>query len=589
MEIQRGMRDKLEKYMDTTKLIEVKLNIVGNAVYDFSCFGVDADNKLSDDRYMVFYNQTKSPNGEIEYIAGNNCAVFKVMTNSIPASVQRLVFTASIDGIGTMGEIAAHTISIGNSGSPALTANFAGTVFNNEKAIISIELYRKNEWRFSVTASGFNGGIQDLLHYFGGTEVEEAVLTAPPVSETKPEKSEPAPEPSAPPTPPPVPSAPPTPPPAPSAPPTPSTPPTPPPAPQAPPQPEPPKNNFGQPQPNFGQPQPNFGQPNPQFGQPQPNFGMPQPNFGQPQPNFGQPNPQFGQPPFGQPAPPPIGMQNPGYGYGGHTKQPNPQFGQPPFGGAPVPPPPMGGQPPQFGGAPVPPPPSNRVSLEKKLSKNPELVSLAKPIMVQLEKKNLNNVTARVGLVMDITGSMHSAYKNGIVQEIVNKILPLAVQFDDDGQLDFWYYAKTFEHRPAVDLSNYHTAVPDNWKELMNKLGGTNNEPEVMRDVIEFYRGSHQPVYIIFITDGGMARKGDIQVLMKQASEMPLFWQFVGVDGSNYGLLEKLDDLEGRFVDNADFFALDDFRAVSNDELYSRLLNEFPVWLNEVRRLGLIR
>lgn len=483
MEIQRGMRDKLEKYMDTTKMIEVKLNIVGNAVYDFSCFGVDADNQLSDDRYMVFYNQTKSPNGEIEYVAGNNCAVFKVMTNSIPASIQRLVFTASIDGIGTMGEIAAHTISVGNTGTPSLTANFAGTVFNNEKAIISIELYRKNEWRFSVTASGFNGGIQDLLHYFGGTEVEEAVLTAPQA----------APEP-----------------------PTPPTPPTPPPAPtpSAPPQPE------------------------------------------QPQPPFGQPQPQFG--------------------------------------GQPVPPPPMGGQPPQFSGAPVPPPPappapSNKVSLEKKLSKAPALVSLAKPIMVQLEKKNLTNTVARVGLVMDITGSMYMAYKSGIVQDIVNKILPLAVQFDDDGQLDFWYYAQTFAHRPAVDLGNYTSAVPDNWKEVMNELGGTNNEPEVIKNIIEFYRGSSQPVYIIFITDGGMAKKGEIKKLMKQASEMPIFWQFVGVEGSNYGILENLDELEGRYVDNAGFFAMDDYRAVSNDELYDRLLSEFPVWLNEAKRLGLVR
>ena len=555
MEIQRGMRDKLEKYMDTTKMIEVKLNIVGNAVYDFSCFGVDADNQLSDDRYMVFYNQTKSPNGEIEYVAGNNCAVFKVMTNSIPASIQRLVFTTSIDGIGTMGEIAAHTISVGNTGTPSLTANFAGTVFNNEKAIISIELYRKNEWRFSVTASGFNGGIQDLLHYFGGTEVEEAVLTAPQA----------APEP-----------------------PTPPTPPTPPPAPtpSAPPQPE-------QPQPPFGQPQPQFGQPQPQFGQPQPQFGQPQPQFGQPQPQFGQPQPQFGQP-----TPPP--MPNQGYGYGGHTRQPMPFGGQPPygqppqFGGQPVPPPPMGGQPPQFSGAPVPPPPappapSNKVSLEKKLSKAPALVSLAKPIMVQLEKKNLTNTVARVGLVMDITGSMYMAYKSGIVQDIVNKILPLAVQFDDDGQLDFWYYAQTFAHRPAVDLGNYTSAVPDNWKEVMNELGGTNNEPEVIKDIIEFYRGSSQPVYIIFITDGGMAKKGEIKKLMKQASEMPIFWQFVGVEGSNYGILENLDELEGRYVDNAGFFAMDDYRAVSNDELYDRLLSEFPVWLNEAKRLGLVR
>ncbi len=557
MEIQRGMRDKLEKYVDTTKMIEVKLNIVGNAVYDFSCFGVDINNKLSDDRYMVFYNQKTSPNGEIEYIEGNNCAVFKVMTNSIPAAIQKLVFTASIDGVGTMGEIAAHTISVNNEGEPpALTAHLQGTSFNVEKAIISIELYRKNEWRFALTASGFNGGIADLLHYYGGTSAEEAALTAPPEPETPPEP--PKPEPAAQPTRSEIPE---------------------------PPQPEQP---FAQPQSQFGQPQPQFGMPQPQFGQPQPQFGIPQPQFGQPQPQFGQPQPQFGQPQpqFNQPI-------NQGYGYGGHTQQPpmgapvQPPFGGRPQYGQPVPPPQnMGGQP--FGGAPAPAA-SHKVSLEKKLSSAPALVSLAKPIMVQLEKKNLTDTTARVALVMDITGSMYMAYKNGVVQEIVNKILPLAVQFDDDGALDFWYYAKTFDHRPPVDLNNYQNAVPADWKEVMNCLGGSNNEPAVMEDVIEFYRGSSQPVYIIFITDGGMAKKGEIKKLMVQASEMPLFWQFVGVDGSNYGLLENLDELEGRFVDNAGFFALDDFMAVSNDELYDRLLNEFPVWLNEVKRQGLIR
>ncbi len=548
MEIQRGMRDKLEKYVDTTKMIEVKLNIVGNAVYDFSCFGVDINNKLSDDRYMVFYNQKTSPNGEIEYIEGNNCAVFKVMTNSIPAAIQKLVFTASIDGVGTMGEIAAHTISVNNEGEPpALTAHLQGTSFNVEKAIISIELYRMNEWRFALTASGFNGGIADLLHYYGGTSAEEAALTAPPEPETPPEP--PKPEPAAQPTRSEIPE---------------------------PPQPEQP---FAQPQPQFGQPQPQFGMPQPQFGQPQPQFGIPQPQFGQPQPQFGQP--QFNQP-FNQ-----------GYGYGGHTQQPpmgapvQPPFGGRPQYGQPVPPPQnMGGQP--FGGASAPAA-SHKVSLEKKLSSAPALVSLAKPIMVQLEKKNLTDTTARVALVMDITGSMYMAYKNGVVQEIVNKILPLAVQFDDDGALDFWYYAKTFDHRPPVDLNNYQNAVPADWKEVMNGLGGSNNEPAVMEDVIEFYRGTSQPVYIIFITDGGMAKKGEIKKLMVQASEMPLFWQFVGVDGSNYGLLENLDELEGRFVDNAGFFALDDFMAVSNDELYDRLLNEFPVWLNEVKRQGLIR
>lgn len=252
----------------------------------------------------------------------------------------------------------------------------------------------------------------------------------------------------------------------------------------------------------------------------------------------------------------------------------------------------MGGQP--FSGAPqqpVPPAPSgsHAVSLEKKLSAAPELVSLAKPIKVQLEKKNLTDTVARVALVMDMTGSMHMAYKDGVVQDIVNKMLPLAVQFDDDGELDLWYYAKSFEHRPSVNLGNYQTAVPDNWKDVMNNLGGSNNEPAVMEDVIRFYSSSELPVYIIFITDGGMAHKGDVKKLMKEASSMPMFWQFVGVDGSNYGLLEKLDELDGRCVDNAGFFAMDDFRSVSNDELYDRLLNEFPVWLREAKKLGIIK
>jgi hypothetical protein len=43
--------------------------------------------------------------------------------------------------------------------------------------------------------------------------------------------------------------------------------------------------------------------------------------------------------------------------------------------------------------------------------------------------------------------------------------------------------------------------------------------------------------------------------------------------------LEKLDTMEGRTVDNAGFFALDDIDTVDDQELYRRLLSEFPDWL----------
>ena len=47
--------------------------------------------------------------------------------------------------------------------------------------------------------------------------------------------------------------------------------------------------------------------------------------------------------------------------------------------------------------------------------------------------------------------------------------------------------------------------------------------------------------------------------------------------------------MSGRFIDNANFFALDDFKKVSNSELYSRLLNEFPQWLQEAKNKGIIK
>ena len=215
-------------------------------------------------------------------------------------------------------------------------------------------------------------------------------------------------------------------------------------------------------------------------------------------------------------------------------------------------------------------------------------MKLAKPLGVELKKRNLETLVARVGLVLDISGSMVPRFKNGTVQEIVNKTLPLAVQFDDDGELDFWYYGTTARRMESVNLSNYKEAVPKDWISLMSELGGSNNEPVVMEMVCDTYKDTKLPVYVLFITDGGVRRKNEIKKIITKASKMPIFWQFVGVGGSNYGILENLDTMEGRYVDNAGFFALDDFKKVSAEELYSRLLEEFPKWLREIKNKGMI-
>ena len=116
MDLQRGFRDQLGKYVDVSQAIDANMRVSGQSVYDFCCFGVDADGKLSDDRYMVFYNQTQSPSAEISYSAVSGGVDYRVDLDRLPASIQRLVFTVSIDGSGTMGNIVSHEVTISQNG-----------------------------------------------------------------------------------------------------------------------------------------------------------------------------------------------------------------------------------------------------------------------------------------------------------------------------------------------------------------------------------------------------------------------------------------------------------------------------------------
>lgn len=172
MQVQRGFRSKLDDHLDTKQKLTVDLGIQGRAVYDFSCFGVDDHNKLSDDRYMIFYNQRQSPNREIEVSLENGRAIYSVDLVQLPYSVNKLVFTVSIDGEGVMSAIEKHTVNILQNGQSVLSCEFLGKDFFLEKAIIALEIYRKGAWRINFVGQGFRGGLPELLRHYGGEEVQ---------------------------------------------------------------------------------------------------------------------------------------------------------------------------------------------------------------------------------------------------------------------------------------------------------------------------------------------------------------------------------------------------------------------------------
>lgn len=236
------------------------------------------------------------------------------------------------------------------------------------------------------------------------------------------------------------------------------------------------------------------------------------------------------------------------------------------------------------------PAPSSSESAPKLTVPLTKIDLLKNKVTSSLEKKQVAPIKARVAVVFDASGSMYSLYKKGIVQEAFERVLAIAAAFDDDGELDVWFFAKEFLRAKSVRADNYENYIERAYK--LGSKGGTNNEPPVMEDVICKYTKEapnvHIPTYIIFFSDGGVSSKSKIAKLIIDSSRYNLFWQFVGLGNANYGVLRELDELKGRFVDNANFFELDDISKVSDEELYDRLLNEFPSWIEEAKRKSIL-
>lgn len=413
LQLQRGFRTKLSNYFNLNEKITVKIDVVGNSQYDSCCFGVDRDKKLSNDSYMIFYNQLSSPNREIIQKQGGKNSIYEIDLLRLPDDIQSIVFTLSIDGVDSMNKVEKLDVNIYQQ--QELQLNLTGADFKQEKAVILFEFYKKDyEWRINTIASGFNGGLSALLAHYGGEEIKD-------------------------------------------------------------------DNNISN----------------------------------------------------------------------SEVKK-------------------------------------DSISLEKKLEeKAPSLVSLAKPLRISLEKNNLLNVKAQVVLLMDISGSMIKRFKDKTVQRVVDKIVPLAMEFDENEEFDFIYFGGEDKLMPNVNLLNYQNAT-DGWEKIMKKIGYGTNLVSPINKIVKKFSKNKLPVYVLCITDGATSNPKKVEKLIFESAKYPIFWQFIGVGKSNYGILEKLDDLTGRVVDNADFFALDDIDTIDNEQLYTRMLNEFPLWLKDIRAKGIL-
>lgn len=462
----RGEKVNVSDYTSATQL-EIEVNVSSNFEIDLTCFGLDQKKQLTDDRYMIFYNQLHSPSSEIHLQnLGNGSGTFFIDLAKIPSSIQYLVFTATIDGNGTMGMINNGSLQIKAGNQTILDYSFNGDDFKNEKAVIITEIYHyKSLWKVSSVGSGFDGGLAALLTSFGGTAEEERA-------------------------------------------------------------------------------------------------------------------------------------SNPTTAFSANASTQAPASSTA-----------------AANAAPTSPVLDKRILLEKKMEqKAPKLLDLSKKAKISLEKVGLQNHHAKVALCLDISGSMSKMYRSGKIQEFVERILALGTRFDDDGSIDVFLFGKNAYDAGEITIDNFNGSVDRLIKQ--HPLEGNTYYGKAMKSIRKHYFGSggkrdkpfaqKSPVYVMFVTDGAPFDKSDATSHIQHSSYEPIFWQFMAIGKSNksakkksgffgsliqsdFAFLEQLDHLSGRYLDNANFFSVEDPLEVSDTELYDLLMTEYPGWVKNASQKGLVQ
>jgi hypothetical protein len=227
---------------------------------------------------------------------------------------------------------------------------------------------------------------------------------------------------------------------------------------------------------------------------------------------------------------------------------------------------------------------------------SPQLLWLTKQAAVSLAKRGLDTHTARVALCLDISRSMEDHYRRGRVQALAERVLALGMRFDDDERVDVFLFGKKAYDSGPLALANVHGYVSRAVKP--RKLEWSTQYGAAMQLVRRRYFGSDAPrrapiagptpVYVMFVTDGEPDDRDVAVEQLRSSSYEPIFWQFMAVGGGRFAFLEELDDLDGRYLDNADFFSVPSPTAIADEQLFELMTAEYPAWLHRARQAGML-
>ncbi len=228
----------------------------------------------------------------------------------------------------------------------------------------------------------------------------------------------------------------------------------------------------------------------------------------------------------------------------------------------------------------------------------------AEKVGIVLSKRNIAKApTVRVGVALDISGSTKQMYVKGVIQETVDRLLAIAMKFDDNGEIDMWSFTDGYnrlETAAAKDYGNYVSRhILDNPE--VSKWGATSYAP-VIRNMVRHYFGSAgvlgflerlldpdgfadknsgQAAMVMFITDGANSDHDETEMILRECGSRKIYFQMIGVGPEReFGFIKQMAER----LPNVGFVNLTSLE-LQDEEIFNSLLSEeFCGWVKTMQK-----
>ncbi len=205
--------------------------------------------------------------------------------------------------------------------------------------------------------------------------------------------------------------------------------------------------------------------------------------------------------------------------------------------------------------------------------------------VVNLKKETGIDLAGRkacVFILFDISSSTNTIVYNGTVQKILTILFPLAVRFDDNGEMEVIVFNDMTRRIESMTIANYQTYVK---KQMLGKkyepCGSTAYVPAI-QEAIKMCKNNTDPSFGLFLTDGAAneSQKELDEIFKKAAKSRKIFLATIGFKTS-YTRKEDFEYLRGlkNKFGNTNFLEADDFDSLNSEDLFKKLLCGYPEWL----------